>query len=109
MLSKEALENSKSRRITCAPDVCSSFFSRQTSIVAVILIQEVEWTGLGQPTAALPSWGCQGLWCIVAPGVYEHILKGLGPLDSVVQALQSPQFLQEVQDRAVSVCGVFGI
>ena len=106
---KKLSKNSKLHRITCASDVCSSSFSLQTSIVAVILIQEIEWTGFGQSTAALPSWGCERLWGIVATGVCEHILKGLGPLDSVVQALQSPQFLQEVQDRAVSVCGVFGI
>ena len=86
-------KDSKSRRITCASDV-----SIQTSIVAVILIQEIEWAGLGLATAAFPSRGCQGLWGIVATGVGKHILKGLGPLHSVVQALQSPQFLQEMQD-----------
>lgn len=37
------------------------------------------------------------------------MLERLGPLDAVVEPLQAPMFLQEVQDRTVRVGRVLGV
>lgn len=73
------------------------------SIVAIVLIQQVERTRLGLSTTTVPRRSTQSLGRVAAGHVAKHRLEGLGPLHAVVEPFELPQFLQEVQDRAVCI------
>lgn len=73
------------------------------SIVAVVLVQEVERTRLRLSTTTVPGRSAQGLGRVAAGHVAKYRFEGFGPLHAVVEPFQFPQFLQEVQDRAVCI------
>lgn len=80
--------------------------SRATDVVTIVLVQAVKGLRLGLSTAAVPGRGPEGFGRVTTVLVAEDVLEGLSPLHPVVEALQTPQLLQEVQDRSVRVGGV---
>lgn len=68
------------------------------------MVEQVESLGLRIAGTSLPDGAGQFLETAVGlHGVGEDVLKGLGPLDTVVQTLETPQVLQEMQHRGVGV------
>lgn len=81
----------------------------QVRVVIVVLVQLVERLGLRAGAAAVPRRRGQGHGRVFALLVCEDVLEGLGPLDTVVEALEFPELLEEVQEGAVRVGGVLGV
>lgn len=78
-------------------------------VIVIILVQLVVWIRLRLPAAAVPGRRRQFLRRVVALLAREDVLERLGPLHPVVQSLQTPQFLKEVQEGGVRVRRVVGI
>lgn len=82
----------------------------KSSIITIILIQLIERFGLRLRTrTANPLRRGQIEHGVLSGRVLENVLERLGPLDPVVQALESPQVLQKVQERGMCVGAVGGV
>jgi hypothetical protein len=81
----------------------------QVRIVALILVQEIKRLGLRSGAATVPDGRAQRLGGVGARPVREDVLEGLGPLHPIVQALQVPELLQEMQKGRVCVGGILRV
>lgn len=95
--------------VTPLQNLSSKLLPLQLSVIRIVLVQSVERTWLRLATATVPSGCRQSLGRIGAAIVSEDRLESLGPLHTVVQALQTPEILQEMHNRAVGVGRVLGV
>jgi hypothetical protein len=79
---------------------------REVGIVGVRLVQQVELIRLRASATAVPDRTGEVLGGVRTGLVSEDLFKGLGPLDTVVQTLKSPEVLEEMKERGVGVLGV---
>lgn len=78
--------------------VAHIFLVVQLSIVAVRLVELVESLRLGLTRTADPDRSRQLLDRVGPHRILEDILEGLCPLNTIVQTLEVPEVLQEVQE-----------
>lgn len=76
---------------------------RQLLIILLILIQQIKRRWLRPRTSTNPLRHRQAARAIRPHRITKHILKRLRPLHAIIQPLEPPQVLQEVQERGVRV------
>jgi hypothetical protein len=81
----------------------------EVSVVGVGLVQLVEYGGLRTSAATVPDRTGEVEGSVGTGGVREDVLEGLSPLDTVVETLEIPEVLDEVEHGRVRVSRVVSV